>query len=166
MIDYTSGWLFLQRRRSQIGLGLLGCLLFLSGWQLGRVTSPYFQANPIIFAERSCSVCSSGGGQIEELTALQVEGDRLASASTQPKTEASKSPKIAGLQATPNTVAGTTAQGQYVASKNSKLFHDISCPSVSRIKVSNRRYFTSAAAAQAAGLTPSKCTLEKLGKAQ
>ena len=60
------------------------------------------------------------------------------------------------------SVAGA-AQKKYVASVNSDLFHDHSCPSASRIKEENQVWFGSVEEAQAAGYSPSQCTRDRLG---
>lgn len=146
MLDVTSYWAFWQTHRQKIGSVLVGLLLFLAGWQLGRVTSPYYAASPIIFEDRQCSACSSSGGSLTELQALQGEG-------------------AATTQAVAGATQGLPVQaGTFVASVNSDLYHHSTCSSASRIKPENQLWFASAEEAEAAGYLPSACTKEKFGE--
>lgn len=55
--------------------------------------------------------------------------------------------------------SGTGKQGNYVASKNGKLYYRIGCGSSSRIKEENKVFFTSASDAENAGFqASSSCT--------
>ncbi len=76
--------------------------------------------------------------------------------------EPSVSPKPSP-QPSPQASSASQIQGQYVASVNSNLYHDKSCPTVSRIKPENQVWFASREEAEAAGYSPSVCTKEKLG---
>lgn len=101
---------------------LIACLVFIAGWQTGRVMSPYYSATPIIFQD-------------------------LVASSPNPS---------------PITSSEVQAQGKYVASKNSSIFHDISCPTAKSIKEENRVWFASAEEAKAKGYKPSACTQKLL----
>lgn len=149
MLDVTSTWAAFQQHRQKAGAVLAGILLFLAGWQLGRVTSPYYASHPIVFQEQSGESCGTPGGSVTELKNLEQAGVALAS----PK------PKAAAVAG-----ASTTAQGEYVASVNSTLYHHVSCPAADRIKPENRLWFATAQEAEDAGLSPSACAREKAGK--
>lgn len=143
MADLTSYWVFLQQHRQKASAVIAGILLFVAGWQLGRVTSPFYAANPIVFQDRPGS---GSGGSLTELQALGNESAALGQSKT---TQA-----VAG--------ASTTTQGTYVASVNSTLFHHKDCASAKRINEENKIWFTSPQDAQDAGYTPSACAKEKI----
>lgn len=121
-----------------IRMSILGMAIFGVGWETGKVMSPYYAATPVVFEDHQPS---AGGGE-DQLKALLV------------------SP----LPSTSSTAA--QVQGKYVASKNSTLFHDSSCPSAKSIKVENQVWFASVADAKAAGYSPSACTQKLLGFSQ
>jgi len=143
MIDLTGIWAFMQQHKAKIGPVLAGLLLFLSGWQFGRISSPYYASSTIIFQDREGS---GSGGSLTELRELQAESAALAEENNNTQ------PAVAGASAT---------QGQYVASVNSDLFHHKDCASAKRIKEENRVWFTTAQEALAAGFEPSTCAKEK-----
>ncbi len=147
MFDGTSWWVFFQKHKQFLNQALLGLLLFTAGWQAGRVMSPYYSSQPIIFEDRQCAACSGSGGTVSELQALKDEGI----ASRRP----AASPAVAA--------AASTAQGEFVASINSDLYHHSSCPAAKRINPENQVWFTTNAEAEAAGYSPSQCAKEKLG---
>ncbi|MGH9856843.1 MAG: hypothetical protein ACRD4B_03265 [Acidobacteriota bacterium] len=133
-------WALARTYDKQIGYFLIGLFLFALGWQVGRLTSPYTSAQPIVFEDRECSACSSSGGGEEKLQALLHQGSSAEEGSA---------------------VAGTTAeQGEFVASMNSDLYHHTSCPAARRIKEENKVWFTSATEAEGAGYEPSVCASE------
>ncbi|MEX2054735.1 MAG: hypothetical protein WD972_01000 [Candidatus Andersenbacteria bacterium] len=167
-MDATSWFVAWQRHKGRLGTIIVGLLLFIVGWQAGRVTSPYYAAHQIVFNDAEPS-----GGSPEELLALQQEGvamraGTVAAATVLPTGQAG-SPTVAGAVSTPTPAseaaveASGTTEKLYVASKNSNLYHHKDCPSVSRIKEENKVWFTTPEAAEAAGLSPSQCTEEKLG---
>ncbi len=156
MIDFTSLRVFTQRFGPHLVPLVCGIILFVAGWQFGRVTSPYYAVSPIVFQDRTCAACSASGGSKAELQALQEEGDVLGVKTT-------PTPRTAPAAKISTAPLATTTQGQFVASKNSNLYHYFTCPSAKRIKPANQRWFATAAAAKAAGLNPSKCTLQKVG---
>lgn len=126
-------------------------LTFAAGWQVGKVMSPYYAAQPIVFREASCdTACTSPVPQAsaEALNSLLDESRAL-----QADTKTSPRP----------TVAAAVAKVGFVGSINSDLYHDPSCPSASRIKLTNQVWFASREEAERAGYSPSKCTKEKLG---
>lgn len=59
-------------------------------------------------------------------------------------------------KSTKQTKLNTTNQGQYVASKNGRVYYFTWCTGAKRIIEENRQYFNTAKDARAAGLTPSK----------
>lgn len=128
--------MFFAKHDKTIGYSIFGILLFLLGWQTGRVMSPYYSASPIVFEDRQCSVCPSSGGTSEALQSLI----------------SSPSPLSAPL-GTPND-----SKGLYVGSKSSTLFHHYTCSSAKTIKLANQVWFATYEAAIAAGRTPSACT--------
>ena len=157
----TSLWVFYKSHRNHLGTIVLGLLLFVAGFQAGKVTSPYYSASPIIFNDRECNECSSSGGSRVELDNLKEEGI----AQRQPSKN--EKPVATNLDENSNQViAGATTEIEkkaFVGSKNSDLFHDPSCSSAGRINEANQVWFASQADAESAGYSPSKCTKDKLG---
>ena len=148
MADLTSLRVFIERLGARAGLAILGLLLFIAGWQTGRVMSPYYAAHPIVFKD----VVVNNTGDPQALTALQV------------------SPKAITQVPGPTVAAVTTEQptslnalGQFFASKNSSLYHHQDCPAVKQIKEANKIAFASTEEAEKAGFSPSQCTKQKLG---
>jgi hypothetical protein len=168
MIDFTSYRVFIQRHRALLVPVVCGLAIFMAGWQVGRATSPYSHAASIVFEDRPCSDCTANsGGDTQALKDLQAQGDAMAD-----KAAGSPAPTVAAKTASAPAVKGasdTTAAaatvpatgGKFVASKNSNLYHYYTCPSAKRIKADNQRWFATAQEAEAAGLQPSKCTLDK-----
>lgn len=150
MVDGTSLWVFFQKHKHRLGSAIAGILLFAAGWQTGRVMSPYWAAHPIIFEDQP-----SSGGTAEELSSLRQEQENTA-------TVQNPTPTVAAAQAGGGENTQQKA-GKFVGSVNSDLYHDLSCPSVSSIKEENQIWFASVEEAEAAGYSPSKCTIEKLG---
>ena len=146
MLDVTSVWARVARHRSKLGIILTSLLLFLAGWQFGRITSPYYAAHPIIFQDRAGS---GSGGSLTELTALQDEGRALGSPNTQQAA-------VAGI-----TAPADVSQGNYVASVNSTLYHHKDCAAAKRINPENQVWFVSSGEAETAGFTPSSCTQQR-----
>ncbi len=158
-MDLSTYWAFLQRHKSKTSQLLLLLIFFAGGWQLGKVTSPYYAAHPIVFEDNACDRV---GGTTEELSALKEQGV----AQREPvKEEQVAENKGVSSQPSPAAVAGTQigTTKKFVGSINSDLFHDPSCGSSKRIKESNQIWFFSIEDAQKAGYSPSKCTQEKLG---
>jgi len=83
-----------------------------------------------------------------------IEGVKLSGVALRPAT--SKQPAVAAATTLPNT----SSSGDYIASKNSNLYHHISCAAAKRILPAHARYFKTPQEAEGVGLTPSKCTLE------
>lgn len=144
-------WLLLTTNQKVVLQLLLGLLLFATGWQLGRVMSPYYAAHPIVFEEHG----SEAGGNPEELVELLEEGTI-------------ESPKLKAQNPKPGEwasgeVAGAVTQGRFVGSKNSNKYHAVpECSSWKQIKAANQVWFADQAAAEAAGYVPTKCTAELL----
>lgn len=148
MQQFTQLSVFVQQHRKGVGLGLAGILLFLAGMQTGRVTSPYATAHPIIFQDRQCDGGACSGGSLTELQELREEGVQARPSQEQTRTTAQ--------------VAGTVqANGEFIASINSDLYHHVSCASAKRIKEENQIWFSSPQDAQSAGYEPSACSREK-----
>lgn len=103
--------------------------------------SPYYASSPIILTDVPAD------DVVNSLESLKQSG-----IASRPKS--TKEPTVAA--------AVTASQGEYVASKNSNLYHHKSCATVNRISDANKRFFATAQEAEAAGLTPSKCTLDKI----
>lgn len=143
MFDTTTVWAFVQKHDKHLSRYLLLALVFVAGWQVGHIMSPYYSSQPIVFEE---GANAASGGAAQELQALQEAG-------------ISARPPL-----TDGAVAGTAAQGQgeFVASVNSTLYHHTSCSTAARIKPENQVWFASAAEARSAGYAPSSCT-QKLG---
>lgn len=144
MADLTSLWVFIQRHGHRAGVVILGLLLFIAGWQTGRVMSPYYAAHPIIFKD----VVANNTGDPPALAALQ----------------ASTSPTSTVAAAITEQPSSLNATGQFFASKNSSLYHHQNCAAVKQIKEANKISFTSAEEAEKAGFSPSQCTKQKLGR--
>lgn len=142
MLDVTSVWVKVARHRSKLGVVVTSLLLFLSGWQFGRITSPYYAAHPIVFQDR---MDSGSGGSLTQLSALQDEA------------------RATGLPAANQgaLAPADSAQGIYVASVNSDLYHHKDCAPAKRINPENQVWFTNEAQAQTAGFSPSSCTQQR-----
>ena len=123
--------------RKQVSEWLFIGLIFMLGWHVGHIMSPYYSAQPVIFND-------NGGEGIEKLQAL-----------------AASKPEVAGATSENNSSA---LMGEYVASVNSELYHHISCASSKRIKEENRVYFLSGEEAQQAGYSPSSCIKDLSGE--
>lgn len=144
MLDITSLWATVHQNKVLINQFLIALLVFVGGWFLGQITSPYFSSQPIVFEDRQCPAAASSGGTAAELVSLKDEG-------------------IAARSPSPQTAGATITEqgsGQFVASVNSTLFHHSSCAVAKRINVENQVWFVSAEEAQAAGFAPSKCAQE------
>jgi hypothetical protein len=167
-MDLSTYWVFWQRHKQKSGQLLLLIIFFIGGWYLGQVTSPYYQASPIVFEDNACERAS---GTAEDINALVTTTDippkttDEAVASTDSDRDNSiaanspaVSPQIAGSSAD-----APTQNKKFVGSINSDLFHDPTCSASKNIKESNQIWFASVEEARQAGYTPSKCTEEKLG---
>ncbi len=147
MFDLTSLWAAVQKNKRRINQLLIAVLVFVGGWLLGHITSPYYAAQPIVFIDREpTGSAASAGGSAQQLEVLRDEG--IASR-----------PTVA-----PSQVAGASNEAgekQFVASVNSTLFHHVSCAAAKSIKEENQVWFATSAQAQAAGYSPSKCTIDK-----
>ena len=152
MSDPTGLWVFTQRWGSKLGLLLVGCLLFIAGWMTGRTMSPYYAASPIVFDNDSQAACVSTGGSPEALAELREAGQAII-------TPEQLEPSAAAAQTSAPAVTSKT----FVASKNSNLYHHVSCPSANRIKEENKLWFSTHEEAEKAGYSASACTKEKLG---
>lgn len=143
-MDFTSLWILWQKHHAKAGMVLVAVLSFLVGWQGGRITSPYYSATPIVFEEiKSADIPPSDIASLESIKQQGIVA-RKPTTATQPA--------VAG--------AVTQAQGSFIASKNSTLYHHISCPSAKRIAVANQRWFNNPEEAQKAGFSPSQCAQE------
>lgn len=155
-MDLTTLWVFRQKNKYLPFLALLGLLLFGSGWQLGKIMSPYYAASPIVFEEKTCPDYQNGNPAAFE--ALKEEGIAQRQPATKTaETSPSSAPQVAGAK------EETATKQRFVGSVNSDLYHDISCSSADRIKPANQVWFESIEEAETAGYSPSKCTRDKLG---
>lgn len=165
MFDATTIWAFWHKRRNLIGQVVISLLIFMVGWQLGKIMSPYYAAQPIVFEDSQCD----NPGDRGELSELQAEGVAKREQANSKQNADKDQPDT--LTATPKSaVAGTatnkqtnTAQKKFVGSVNSNLYHDPTCSSSKRIKEQNQIWFANEEEARRAGYSPSKCTREKLG---
>lgn len=132
---------------------------FGAGWQVSKVSTPYYEAHPIIFEDKECPGELSSGGNGEELNQLKEEG--IAERQEENK-RAETSPAMGGGNVA-GVVSKVTANGKFVGSVNSNLFHDPSCAASKRIKEANQIWFSSVDEARQAGYEPSQCTKDKLG---
>lgn len=160
-----STWLTLKQKQHLFWAAAAGIALFVAGWHTGRVMSPYYASQPIVFQESDSSPATAIDDMPQQLAVLQDESQQLRAAATaQPQVAAAQTVQPPS-EALP-TVVPTTTQGQrtFVASINSDLYHHISCPSVKQIKEENKVWFTTSEEAEKAGYSPSKCTQETLNK--
>jgi hypothetical protein len=165
MVDLTSFYTFWQRQKKWAGHLLLALLIFAAGWQTGRVMSPYYAAHPIVFEERKCPGCSSVGGTVQELESLRQQGIAIRQMEESPAlAQASPQPTVAAAkdEASPVASPPQSSQKMFVASSHSDKYHHKDCPAVKQIKEENQVWFATAAEAEAAGYSPSKCTQDKL----
>lgn len=169
-MDFTTQWVWAQRNKKHLGTFIVVLVAFGAGWQLGKVSSPYYASHPIVFEDKECPGNLSSGGSKEELVQLKEDSTVAQRTEKTKEAEASVTPNganVAGVisEATPsaNTSAGTTTEKRFVGSVNSNLFHDPSCAAAKRIKEANQIWFASVEEAQKAGYEPSQCTKEKLG---
>lgn len=142
-------WVTWKRHQHRLGYILIGILLFAAGWQLGRTTSPYYAASPIVFQEAPGVAATDNNGSPEALVALRDAGLNKNNAPAQVAAAATASPS-------------PIDQKMFAGSKNSSLYHHKDCPAVASIKPENIIWWSTKEAAEAAGYKPSKCTEEKL----
>ncbi len=143
-----SQWrLFIIKYDKIIGVGILAILIFLAGWQTGRIMSPYYATSQIVFEDRTCNTCPSSIGTSESLQELR---------------EGTKTP-VNTTEATVSDPSAQAQQGLYVASKNSTLFHHYACASAKTIKAENQVWYANYEEAVQSGRSPSSCT-QKLPK--
>ncbi len=140
-----SSWrLFIVKYDAIIGMSIGAILIFIIGWQAGRIMSPYYASSQIVFEDRTCSMCPSSVGTSESLQVLR-EGTKPPVTNTSPVTS-------------DPTSSSTGQAGVYVGSKNSTLFHHASCASAKTIKVENQVWYTTYEEAVQADRSPSACT--------
>lgn len=143
---------WLQKYKNLLWAAVALILTFVAGWQVGRVTSPYYAAHPIIF-QGSEPAPSALSNLIASSTPALKEGEARPEETGRPAPQ----PSAAAGEANVKT------QGKYVASVNSTLYHDSTCSSAKQIKPANQVWFDTKEEAEAAGYSPSACTKEKLG---
>jgi hypothetical protein len=152
-MSLTSLRVALHKHRLWLAPAVLGLILFMTGFQLGKITSPYYASHPLIFND----VNQEGSG--EELATLQEQGHEQRVAGEQISTN-SPSPASSLIPTRPSSEVSSK---KFVGSVNSNLFHDPTCSAANRIKEENQIWFSSLEEAGAAGYSPSQCTREKLG---
>lgn len=138
-----SQWgLFVTKYNKVIGISVFSILVFLLGWQTGRIMSPYYASSQIVFEDRTCNTCPSSTGSPERLQELR---------------EGTKTPD--STSSTPINDPGAQAQqGLYVGSVNSTLFHHYTCASAKSIKAENQVWYANYEEAVQSGRSPSSCT--------
>lgn len=144
-MNLTSFWVIWKRNQQRLGYVLVCLMMFAAGWQAGRVTSPYYASNPIIFQEAPSSSAGANNGSSEALIALRDAG-----------LNNSAPPQIAAAH-----TMSPSPSAMFAGSKNSNLYHHKECPNARQIKQENIIWWTTREAAEAAGYKPSKCTQEK-----
>lgn len=157
MADLTSLRVFVQRHGHHAGLVILGLLLFIAGWQTGRVMSPYYTAHPIVFKD----VVANNTGDPQALAALQAKATPSPLRGEVP--HATVAAAIATTQQPAPRTPPAAGEAGFFASKNSSLYHHKNCPAVKQIKEANKIAFASREEAEKAGFSPSQCTKQKLG---
>lgn len=158
-MDPTSLWTLTKLHRKILGNSVVVVLVFIAGWQVGRVMSPYYATQPIVFEEQQCDTTANPGGTREELISLQEEGREQGAPTISPSAPPEQP------EQTQEAIAGTTTEAkEFVGSVNSDLYHHPDCAAARRIKEENKVWFASVEDAQAAGYSPSKCTQEKVGQ--
>lgn len=138
-----SQWrLFIVKYDKIIGIGIFTILVFLLGWQTGRIMSPYYASSQIVFEDRTCNTCPSSVGTPESLQELR-EGTK---------------PPVNTSSAAISDPGAQAQQGLYVASVNSTLFHHFTCASAKSIKAENQVWYATYEKAVESGRSPSSCT--------
>ncbi len=174
----ASFWVVLKSKRHVLINIFLGLLIFGVGWQLGRAMSPYYTAHPIVFEDRECTTCEAReqspahvSGDIQELSTLQqngVKSQQSKSAVAGIKNNSSQAATDQGVKETAPSDEGTGGGGgqqkTYVGSINSTKYHHTNCASWKQIKEENQIWFSSTEEAEAAGYTPTKCTVDILSR--
>src|SRR3989338_8404938 len=96
-MDLTTQWVWLQRNKHHLGALIMAMVAFGAGWQISKMSTPYYEAAPIVFEDKECpSGGVSSGGSSEELKNLKEEGLAERRGGTK-KAEASKSPSVASV---------------------------------------------------------------------
>ena len=147
-MDFTSYWATWQKYRDKAGFIVAAILLFAGGWQTGHMMSPYYQAAPITFQAKAPE---DHAGSTQALQQLDNAGQAL---------KPTPKPSVAPAATTSNN----SITAAYVASKNSKLYHDSRCAAAKSISPANLITFATSQQAEAAGLTPGACTKTYLGQ--
>ncbi len=129
--------------KQRLTLLLSGLLIFLAGWQTGRLMSPYYAAHPITFIEANNVSAPTVSNLID-----------LKNAGSNPSPSVASATSVASI---PNS------QGQFVGSVNSNKYHHLDCSTWKQIKPENQIWFDTQEEAEAAGYIPTSCTKEKLG---
>lgn len=157
MADLTSLRVMLQRLGPRLSLVIIGLLLFIAGWQLGRVMSPYYAAHPIVFKD----VVANNTGDPQALATLQVVAKPTPSPYQGEGGGEVRQHAVAAI--TTRQPTALNASATFFASKNSSLYHHQDCPAVKQIKETNKISFATREEAEKAGFSPSQCTKQKLG---
>jgi len=163
-MDSTALWAFIQQKAHGLVYVVVAVAIFIAGWQMGRVMSPYYASHPIVFQDVACPrPAGANAGSTAALADLQEQGRVLRAEDESPVAQ------VAGIQEkaespSPEVGEAPASKQEFVASVNSTLYHHKSCATVERIKEENKRWFASSEAAEEAGFKPSKCALEALNK--
>jgi hypothetical protein len=163
MFDLTELWVIIRKKPNLIWQLLFSVAVFALGWQLGKISSPYYASHPIIFQESGTSNLSENSNNNQELMDLKQEGIELRESKKTPGPSPSPSTEVAGVTVEKSKEPNPTQKNKFIGSVNSDLFHHPDCSSSKRIKEANQIWFSSIEEAELAGYSPSKCTIEKLG---
>ena len=162
-MDLTRAWVAFNQHKGRIGSVVAGLLLFIAGWQLGRVMSPYYAANPIVFTEATSNSVMPPGDPTA-LQELREQGVVLRSPAVQVAGAATATVSPAAPSAASPASSELTKTKLYVGSVNSDKYHHRDCAAVNQIKEENKIWFATPQEAEAAGYTASKCTQDRLGR--
>ncbi len=165
MIDLTELWVIIKKKPYLLWQILFTVAVFATGWQLGKIMSPYYSSHPIIFQEADNGNLNENYNDNQVLIDLKEQGiearkDKKPSTSTSSPTPSSE---IAGAIIENSKKPAPSQTKKFVGSVNSDLYHHPDCPSSKRIKEANQIWFGSQEEAVQAGYSPGKCTKEKLG---
>lgn len=131
-VQKAGEWVKINQADIAIVLGFI--LVALIAFGAGRLTAPEIVRNPIIIDGPTASSSINLYGAVSQ-SINQTTGEGAAQSGS--------------------------AQGMFVASKNSNKYHWPWCSWAEKIKEENKVWFQSEAAAQAAGFSPCSCIVSK-----
>jgi len=157
MFDLTGLWVIIRKKPGLLWQTAFTIAAFAIGWQLGKISSPYYAAHPIIFEDNTDA---NKTDYEQAVIDLKEEGIELREERPGPTTEPSPTTGIVSGAISSNS---PISKIKFVGSVNSNLYHHPDCSSANRIKEANKIWFNSEEEAAQAGYSPSKCTIEKMG---